>query len=707
MKRIRTIIILVLLAVGSLAAAQNGDNPAFDSVTFPVFSLNPAPVPGASIALVGQPGQATWYFWASANYQLGSVVSYLGSVSNAPNTLSGSNYISIIPTAYPAGVLTVDILATTGPLAPVGACNCAIATGLTSGGANFQSNTLSSYTVSILNPQAFNLRLTNEVTGTGAVSLVLRNAYTGALICNLSTGCGGGTPAGATGTQLVGVGGTSSTFQTKPIIDVRDAIYAGGMKCDGVTNDTAAGNAAFAAAVAVGTSTGTAYVQFPAGVCLGNFSIVQGKGLKVTGSGQLSTHLRSPNANPALNINGLWYSSFSDLTFEATTHTTGNGVLEIDGNYDGTHHQSVQFLTFSSVLVAGVGVGDGQLSEYTTAVCRQGGSSCQGSNLVFVNTAMSGASTAVYYQNGFNSLSNQFMGGDFQNYTKDGIYVLNGNVFLVGGPTFENATGCAQLLNGGWDVHTAGGAYPVQVISGVRSQGWNLFNAPNASIDAITQTPAWVSYAANTAFPLNTPISEMGADGLQHLYCATTAGTSASSPPTWPASGTVTDGSTLVWTEETYNAINNPGWYNSNDSHLDATASLNWIGWTNTLGSYALTATSLIGNGTFDFSKPSAVATEHAIENQNADTILDVYANPQSSSEASQFLRVSPLPANSVGILTYGGVEKLYLGRQLIRRYGRWPVHDGRLPFNSNADFHGHPSNDHGMRNHQQSGRRA
>ena len=192
MRRIRTIIVLVVLAVGSLAAAQNGDNPAFDSVTFPVFSLNPAPVPGASIALVGQPGQAMWYFWASANYQLGSVVSYLGSVSNAPNTLSGSNYISIIPTAYPAGLLNVDILATTGPLAPVGACNCAIATGLTSGGTNFQSNTLSSYSVSILNPQAFNLRLTNEVTGTGAVSLVLRNAYTGALICIVSAGCGGG-----------------------------------------------------------------------------------------------------------------------------------------------------------------------------------------------------------------------------------------------------------------------------------------------------------------------------------------------------------------------------------------------------------------------------------------------------------------------------------------------------------------------------------
>ena len=183
---------LILMLLASLAAAQNGNNPSVNSLTFPVFTLNPDPVPGASLAVIGQPGQATWYFWASANFQLGSVISYLGSVQNAPNTLSSGNYISIIPSAYPAGVSTVDILATTTQLSPTGVCNCAVATGLTSGGTNFQSNSLSSYTVSVLNPQAFNLRLTNEVTGTGATSLVLRNAYTGALVCNLSTGCGSG-----------------------------------------------------------------------------------------------------------------------------------------------------------------------------------------------------------------------------------------------------------------------------------------------------------------------------------------------------------------------------------------------------------------------------------------------------------------------------------------------------------------------------------
>lgn len=161
-----------------------------DVLYLPVQTLNPVGVPGGTIQLTGTPGQTTYYFWASANFQLGSIVSYLGTIQNAPNTLSVSNYVTIYPNSYPAGVTSVDILATTTTGAPTGACNCAVATGLTSGGANFQSNSLSSYTVSILNPAAYLLELQNEVTGAGAVSLMLRNAYTGTLICNLSTACG-------------------------------------------------------------------------------------------------------------------------------------------------------------------------------------------------------------------------------------------------------------------------------------------------------------------------------------------------------------------------------------------------------------------------------------------------------------------------------------------------------------------------------------
>jgi hypothetical protein len=204
---------LLLCFASLLASAQNPITaPQITSsrIGFPVYTLNAAPVPGATVAVVGVSGQQTYYYWASANYPIGSVISYLGSVSNAPNTLSSSNYISIIPWVYPSSITSVDILRTTSLLAPTGACNCAVATGLTSGPASDQSNSLSSYTVSILNISSLRLWITNEIVS-GTAQLLLRNDA-GTLICNLSTGCGGGgTICGGDGTTGYFMEFTSST----------------------------------------------------------------------------------------------------------------------------------------------------------------------------------------------------------------------------------------------------------------------------------------------------------------------------------------------------------------------------------------------------------------------------------------------------------------------------------------------------------------
>lgn len=454
----------------------------------------------------------------------------------------------------------------------------------------------------------------------------------------------------------VGTSG-SPVAQSKTVIDVRDY----GVKCDGSTNDTTAMNNAFAAAVAVGTSTGTAHVKIPAGVCKGNFTIVQGKGLKIEGSGELSTELLSPNSSPALQINGLWYSSFSDMQFAITNHNTTGAVLEIDGNYDGTHTQGVQFLTFTNVLVSGIGVSDGQMSLYAVAVCRQSSGACQGSNLTFVNDAFSWASSAVYVQNGFNALSNQFIGGDFQQYTTNGIY-NNGGGIQVLGTTFETAKGCVQVLNNGYDINTVGGNLQSNLIYGVRSEGWQMVSGTASapvSIDGLTQNSAWTTYAGNTSFALNTAIKETGTDAKSHLYCATVGGTSAASPPTWPATGSVTDG-TITWTEENYNAvaINNGapnGFFNQADSAIDSSAKVAVNTWYFPLGS--------VSAANYDLAVSNATYAERIISLGGA--FADVYSNPNSTA-TSTFSGIS-LPGTSAGILTKTG--NLYLGTGLFQSH--------------------------------------
>lgn len=180
----------------------------------PIYTLNVAPVKGANKQVVGVAGQKTYYYWAVANYPIGSVVSPLGVIRIAPNTLSGSNYVQISPFGYPAGVTSVDFLRTTTDLAPTGACNCAVATGVTSGVVNDQSNSLSSYTVPVFNPNAYAVTLTNEVVGPNSAHYILRQGwpYPGLQIADLSAGGAGGITGATANGGLVATGPTLGLF---------------------------------------------------------------------------------------------------------------------------------------------------------------------------------------------------------------------------------------------------------------------------------------------------------------------------------------------------------------------------------------------------------------------------------------------------------------------------------------------------------------
>ena len=185
MKTFRLILCALLLA--SPAIAQS---PGPTQTTQQNFLLNTStpPVSSAAARIVGNPGPATVYYWIVANYPVGSS-SPAGpfAVANVPNTLSGSNYVAVSP-SYPLGATSLDLLKTSSPVAPSGACACAVATGVTSGNINDQSNSTSAYTVNPFNASAFTLSLANEVTGAGATHLVLRQG--GVFVADLSTSGG-------------------------------------------------------------------------------------------------------------------------------------------------------------------------------------------------------------------------------------------------------------------------------------------------------------------------------------------------------------------------------------------------------------------------------------------------------------------------------------------------------------------------------------
>src|SRR5271154_4975369 len=201
MKRAPILALLVFLLTAPFIFAQNPAPITTSQLNIPFTPL--LPVSTANVAVIGNPGQQTYYYWIVANYLVGST-SPSGPflAANAPSTLSGTNYDTITPN-YPANIVSVDLLRTTSPFAPTGACNCAVATAVTGGTILDQSNSLLSYTVAPgFIAGNFQLTLDNEVQGLNVTNLILRQ--NGVFVSNLSIG-------GSSGPGTV-IGPNSSTI---------------------------------------------------------------------------------------------------------------------------------------------------------------------------------------------------------------------------------------------------------------------------------------------------------------------------------------------------------------------------------------------------------------------------------------------------------------------------------------------------------------
>ena len=97
-----------------------------------------------SATVVGNQGNTTSYYWVVAHFPIGegANASY-GQVIHAPDSLSGSNYVSVT-WAGVTGALNYDLLKTSTPAIPT-TCTCSLVIGTSSTTYNDTGGSLSSY----------------------------------------------------------------------------------------------------------------------------------------------------------------------------------------------------------------------------------------------------------------------------------------------------------------------------------------------------------------------------------------------------------------------------------------------------------------------------------------------------------------------------------------------------------------------------------
>lgn len=315
-------------------------------------------------------------------------------------------------------------------------------------------------------------------------------------------------------------------------------------------------------------------IYIPASDCrLGDdtWTIRNAVGLKMIGAGRIASRIQGNKT--VLAFDGLWYSQIEGIEFD-TTSTSGVVTVDIDGNVPGHSYDTrgVQGNTIKDVLI------DGGYSTYALALCRRGGSGGQCSENQYFNLHLRRASAAAYHQNGFNALDNNWFGGDIQYYEKNGAELIAGSIDFHK-VSFESSSGYTQIANGGWDIDVSlAGAYDSVGVYGCRTESLRFYNgsfAQLANITGLHHTPsALQTWSGAEAYKLDTLVRAADSTGSTRAYRVTTAGTSGSSSPKWPTSGTVNDGS-VVWTMLSYTAINvSGGVVDIRTSSIDPTATV-------------------------------------------------------------------------------------------------------------------------------------
>lgn len=352
---------------------------------------------------------------------------------------------------------------------------------------------------------------------------------------------------------LAGLSGSSGYGRTVYVTDkYRFYIYMGaqwvpfgdydvklaGAKCDGSTNDTAIINNVIQAAIDEYAGSGSkrgAIVNFPVGTCRADIVVTEARGITLHGQGRFSTILQPYTAGAStLKFNGLWYSRVEGFFLNPNGVTT-LPMIDLDGNWDGTHTLRVQGNSFRDIYLNG---------NYQGAVglelCRQGGSIGQCSENSFSATHITGFTSYGFIQTGFNALQNKIHdASNFQGNTRS-VRINSGNIHIqnVGFQEYANL-GTRAHIDSGPMIDFRNSSDDLSTIRDCRFEGFpmvRLSNGHRLIFEGNYVLPSGIgAWAANTAYSQGAIIkgTDGGTGGKGRLYVAMNSGTTGASDPGW------------------------------------------------------------------------------------------------------------------------------------------------------------------------------
>lgn len=327
MKIQSVIVALLCLLLVSGALAQNPVPPQPGTV-FQVSSTWPMMQPPVgpqivNVQQVGAPGSSalTYYYWAVSRYGWGNS-SPVGPVAayNANSTLDSSNYFKIFITAAP-GETSHDLLRTSTPAPPTGACACAVATASTASVISDQSNSLSAYTVTTLDPNSLQLFMQNEPQSGGGSHLILRQGLSGTFIVDLNTlGTSGITGSGTANRLPVFTAPTvigNSTLTTSTAGALTDTATTGTIGASWSLSPTSL-------AFNPNTSADATISVSGAGNSI-NLNAAAGTGAGLAGGLVLNGGNNTGNTGANISVNGAGVGLGGDIVLNGGTSTVGRG----------------------------------------------------------------------------------------------------------------------------------------------------------------------------------------------------------------------------------------------------------------------------------------------------------------------------------------------------------------------------------------------